>query len=334
MTVTLELARASSGALAELIASPGRATGEPDVAHGPTLLRLLELPLGDGLGTKPLLFVAAAGPEEGWRRAALSASYDHGESWEAAGATAPAAVIGIALDALPDAGSALFDRDSTLEVELASEDMWLESRNDDALIAGANLAALGDELIQFGDAEPLGGGRFLLSRLLRGRRGTEWAAGGHEAGDPFTLIEPASLIVLEAPAGAVGGEARIMASGVGDDEEVLQSLEIEGRALQPPSPVHLTARETGAGDLEIGWVRRSRQGWAWLSGSEAPLGEESERYRLAIAGAGFERVVELSAAPYLYTAAVRSADGAGPLLISVSQSGTFALSRAASIAVE
>ena len=212
--------------------------------------------------------------------------------------------------------------------------MWLESRSDDALIAGANLAALGDELFQFRDAEPLGGGRFRLSRLLRGRRGTEWAAGDHEAGDAFTLIDSASLVVLEAPAGAVGGEARITARGVGDDVEVSQALEIEGRALQPPSPVHLTARETDAGDLEIGWVRRSRQGWAWLSGSEAPLGEESERYRLAIAGAGFQRIVALSASPYLYTAAARAADGAGPLLISVRQSGTFALSRAASIAFE
>ena len=45
-----------------------------------------------------------------------------------------------------------------------------------ALMAGANLALVGDELLQFGRAEQLGPGRFRLSRLLRGRRGTEWAA--------------------------------------------------------------------------------------------------------------------------------------------------------------
>lgn len=335
MVVTLELVRVSGAAPPELAASPGRAVGEPDVPHGPTIVRLYDLPLGDAPGGKPLLFVAAAGAGEGWRRAALSASYDHGESWQAAGGTAPAAMLGTTLDALSAAGSALIDHASTLEVELASEAMWLESRSDDALIDGANLAAVGDELIQFGNAESLGGRRFRLSRLLRGRRGTEWAAYGHEAEEAFTLIEPGSLAVLEAPAGSLGGEARIMAVGLGDlTDAALASAAIEGASLQPPSPVHLIARETGAGDLEISWVRRSRQGWPWVSGSDTPLGEEAELYRLDIIGAGFARTVETGEPAYLYMAAQRAEDGAGPVEISASQAGTFAASRAVTLAIE
>jgi hypothetical protein len=334
MTVTLELVKASSTVLPELSASPGRAVGETDIPHGPTLERLLDLPLGDGLETKPLLVVAAAGSEAGWRRAAVSASFDHGESWQAAGGTAPAAMLGVALEALPAAGSALFDRASTLEVELANDAMWLESRSDGALVDGANLAAVGDELIQFGDVEPLGGRRFRLSRLLRGRRGTEWAAEGHAAGDDFTLIDQAGLMVLDAPSGSVGGEARIMATGIGDLEEAASgSIEILGATLQPPSPVHLSARETDAGDLDICWVRRSRQGWAWPGGGDTPLGEEAERYRLVIAGEGFERAVEPDVPAFLYAAAARAEDGGGPLLISVRQAGTFATSRPAVLAL-
>lgn len=334
MEVTLELVKVPAAPLPEIVASPGRAVGEPDILHGPTIIRLYDIPIGDGRETKPLLFVAASGVEEGWRRATLSASYDHGASWEAAGGTAPAAVLGIALDALPPAGPALFDLGSTLEVELANEAMWLESRGDDALVDGANLAAVADELIQFGTAEPLGGRRFRLSRLLRGRRGTEWAAGSHAAGDDFTLIEQGSLVSLEAPAGSVGGQARIMATGIGDlSEAALGSIEIVGATLQPPSPVHLRARATEAGDLDIFWIRRSRQGWTWLSGCDTPLGEEAERYRLVIAGDGFERIVELGAPAYLYTAAQRAEDGGGPLQISVRQAGTFAASRPALLAL-
>jgi hypothetical protein len=334
MVVTLELVKASAAALPELAASPGRAVSETDIPHGPTIVRLYDMPLGDGRETKPLLFVAAAGTDQGWRRAALSASYDHGESWEAAGGTAPAAVLGTALDALPPAGPALFDLASTLEVELANEAMWLENRSDDALVDGANLAAVADELIQFGNAEPLGGRRFRLSRLLRGRRGTEWAAAAHAAGDEFTLIEQSSLVALEAPAGSVGGEGRIMAAGIGDlSGAASESIEILGATLQPPSPVHLSARETEAGDLDINWVRRSRQGWAWLSGGDTPLGEEAERYRLAITGEGFERIVEMESPAYLYSAAARAEDGAGPLQISVRQAGTFAASRPAELAI-
>ena len=168
MVVDLDLVRAVPGGLPDpAAASPGLPVSQTDRPHGPTILHLLDLPLGDGLGNKPLLFAAAAGSEEGWRRAVLSASYDGGGSWQAAGTTAAPAAIGATIGALPAAGSALFDTVSALEVELANPSMWLEGRDDDALVGGANLALVGSELIQFGAAEPLGASRFRLSRLLR-----------------------------------------------------------------------------------------------------------------------------------------------------------------------
>jgi hypothetical protein len=332
MVVTLELVRTARGGPPDpAAASPGLAVSQVDRPHGPTILHLLDLPLGDGLGNKPLLFVAAAGSEEGWRRAVLSASYDGGGSWQAAGPTAAPAVIGSAIGALPAAGSALFDAASALDVELANPSMWLEGRSDDALAGGANLALVGSELVQFGAAESLGANRFRLSRLLRGRRGTEWAAGGHGAGERFVLLGAESLAILEAPAGSVGGAASLLAAGIGDlPDAASASAAIEGASLQPPSPVHLRAEETPGGDLLIQWVRRSRQGWTWLSGSDTPLGEERELYRVEIAGSGFLRTAAPAEPSYLYEAAQRLEDGAsGPIQISVAQIGTFAPSRPA-----
>ncbi|HEV2816070.1 MAG TPA: phage tail protein [Allosphingosinicella sp.] len=332
MRVDLELVRLSKDGLPDPVAaSAGEPVSQADLPHGPTLVHLLDLPLGDGPGNKPLLFVAAAGSEAGWRRAVLSASYDGGGSWQAAGATAAPAAIGVADSALPPAGSALFDTVSALEVELANAAMWLEARSDEALAAGANLALVGGELIQFGAAEPLGANRFRLSRLLRGRRGTEWAAAGHEAGERFVLLDAESLAVLEAPAGSLGGTASLLAAGIGDlPDAAAASAAIEGAALQPPSPVHLNAEETPDGDLLIAWVRRSRQGWAWPGGSDTPLGEERELYRLEIAGAGFARTAAPAEPHYLYSAAERLEDGgAGPIQIEVAQIGTFAPSRPA-----
>ena len=335
MIATLDLVRISGSAPPDLVAaSPGRAVSESDLPLGPTTVRLLDLPLGDGLETKPLLYVAAAGASAGWRRAALSASYDSGASWQDAGGTAAPAAMGMTVGALPAAGSALFDAQSVLEVELLGEAMWLEGRGDDLLAGGANLAAIGDELVQFGAVEALGGRRFRISRLLRGRRGTEYAATGHAAGEPFTLIERDSLVALEAPPGSVGGEARILASGVGDAVAVSASRAIEASVLRPPSPVHLAARETDGGDLALSWVRRSRQGWAWADGADTPLGEEAERYRLVVAGPGFERIAEVTEPAWLYTAAERAADGGGPLSISVAQIGSLAASRPALLDVD
>ena len=332
MTTTLDLVRVPGAGPPDIAASPGRAVGEPDLPVGPTILRLLDLPLGDGTETRPLLSVAAAGEESGWRRAALSASFDGGASWQEMGVTAAPAIMGVATNILPPAGAALFDTISPLEVELSHDGMWLEGRSDKALAAGANLAAIGGELIQFGDAAPLGGRRFRLSRLLRARRGTEWAAAGHAAGEPFTLITRDTLATIEGPAGA---EAHVLASGIGDvPEAAAASRTIGVEMLRPPCPVHLQARETADGDLAITWVRRSRIGWVWTDGADTPLGEEAERYRLDISGPGFSRSVETLSPAFLYTAALRAADGAGPLSLSIVQSGSFAASRPASLILD
>ena len=336
MSVALELQRAGGGLLpGTASASPGQGETQPDAPHGPTTLRLLDVPIGEPAGARPLLFVAAAGVEPGWRRAALLISFDAGETWEPAGATAAPAVMGEALNALGPGPPCLFDDASSVEIELLNAEMWLESASDSALIGGANLALLGDELIQFGRADWLGDRRFRLSRLLRGRRGTEWASGSHAAGDAFALIERASLAPLDVPAERLGGMLTVSASGIGDAEAVTASADILGESLRPPAPVHLTAHRLDSGDIRIDWVRRSRLGWSWPSGADTPLGEESESYRLEISGDGFLRAITLAAPSYFYTAADQAADGASePLHLSVRQLGTHAMSRASHLVFE
>lgn len=337
MVVGLELERAAAAAGAtDAGASAGRPVTEADLPHGPTVLRLLDLPLaGELAADRPQLLAAAAGTAAGWRRAALSASFDQGMSWRPAGATAAPAVMGSALTALPPGGAALFDDAGSVEIVLLNDAMWLEGRDDLALADGANLAALGDELIQFGVAEPLGGGRFRLRRLLRGRRGSEWAAAGHQAGESFVLLESASLALIEPPAAARGGEARVMATGIGDATAVEARVAIVGEALRPPSPAHLRAERRPDGDIVITWVRRSRGGWAWLDGGDAPLGEETEAYRLLLSGGARERVATVAAPGFVYTAAAQAADGAtGTIAVELVQLGTHAASRPVSTRAE
>ena len=232
-------------------------------------------------------------------------------------------------------GPALFDLASTVEVELLSEEMELLSASDHALVNGANLALVGDELIQFGDAELIGAGKYRLSRLMRGRRGTEWAASAHQIGEHFALIETASALPVMLPPGfGPGGMVRLLASGLGDDEPAEAALTVAGEALRPPSPVHLRAQLLANGDHLISWTRRSRAGWSWTSGSDTPLGEESESYRLTFTGETSPRTEEVSASPFLYTAAARAADGAAPVEVQVAQAGTLSLSRPAAITID
>ncbi len=65
MAVTLDLVRIPAATPPSLAASPGRTVSEVDVPLGATVIQLLDLPLGEGLETKPFLFIAAAGCRDG-----------------------------------------------------------------------------------------------------------------------------------------------------------------------------------------------------------------------------------------------------------------------------
>ena len=336
MVLAAEIERLPPEVQVAAAAAPGRPVAQPDAPAGTTRLVLLDLPsLQDVPASRPQLLVAAAG-DEGWRAAALSASYDGGASWQAAGSTAAPAVTGSVVMPPVVGGSALFDDSASLEVELLNEEMWLESRDDAALAGGANLAVAGDELLQFGRAEPLGGRRFRLSRLVRGRRGTEWGASLHSAGEAFVLVEAAALAAVEPPLAAVGAEVRLQPHGIGDDADAPAAVRpFAGESLRPPSPVHLRCERKEDGALAFSWVRRSRSGWLWMSGSDTPLGEEREAYRLTVAGAaGGGRTVETDQPSFTYGATEQAADGVTlPLTVRVAQIGTSASSHEAALTI-
>jgi hypothetical protein len=179
------------------------------------------------------------------------------------------------------------------------------------VLQGANLALVGDELLQFVEAEPISARRFRLRRLLRGRYGTETAARTHAAGQSFVLVRPASSLPLDLPLDSVGRGFTFRAAGAGDEGISTASLGVAGRALRPLSPAHLRLQREGD-DVRATWIRRSRAGFAWLDFADAPLGEDSERYEIVVTLDGIvRRRFEQASASLLYTAADRSADGGG-----------------------
>ncbi len=120
-----------------------------------------------------------------------------------------------------------------------------------ALLAGANRAMVGDEMLQFGRALPMAPGRWKLSHLWRGRRGTEGAVVAHPAGSPFVLVEGATGFVLPSPQAVPG--VRIMASSLGDGEPWPEAAcRTAGRAALPLAPVHPVVQALSSGDVRLG----------------------------------------------------------------------------------
>lgn len=252
------------------------------------------------------------------------------------GRSAPRAVMGTSEAVLPEGSATLVDRRHDLLVTVLAADMDLSGADEAGLAQGRNLCLVGRELVQFETAVRTGATSYRLGGLRRGLRGTEWAMVGHEAGERFLLIEEERLVQPLAALGTVGevgAMLRLAAVGLGDVEPVEAAIAISGEALMPPSPVHLTVGAQDGGQT-FGWVRRSRAAWRWSNGGDAPMGEETERYRIAVMdGASVVRSAESGAPGWTYSAAMIAADGTAgqPLVAEVRQLGTMAQGRAARI---
>lgn len=312
-------------------ASSGAIVRQVDAPHGATALMLVEVPaLDDGAASVPVILAAASGGA-GWRNAALFRVGDTGEATPI-GRSAGRAVMGTVDEVLPPGSIMVVDDVHAIMVTLLAPDMVLSHADEAGLAQGRNLCLIGQELIQFGRAEQVAVGRYRLTGLRRGLRGTEWAMAGHGVGEPFLMIEADR--VVEPVAGGVepGSLLRVQALGLGDDSPVEAMLNVRGEALIPPAPVHVRAEPDGAGGYVINWTRRSRAGWRWTSGSDVPIAEERERYTVLVVRDGVTvRQAESNAPTWTYSAAMMAADGEGSRRIAISQIGVHAGGRTATL---
>jgi hypothetical protein len=283
--LSLDLVRVPSLLAPALASDGGRGLVHDDQPAGPTTLLALDLPpLPGELPAAPRVWLAAAGASAGWRRSPVEVSVDGGISWQDAGMIPAAVRMGYAVNRLPMQRAAGWDRSSFVEVELLNDAMWLESRPENSVLAGANLALMGDEVIQFARAEALSPRRFRLSGLLRGRRGSEWAVAGHAAGERFVMIDAAAMQALPLPLELLGQTMLLRAVGTGDLIDGAApplAVTVGARGLQPLPPVHLRAKRHN-GQLQISWIAQSRAGFGWSDLADVPAGEMRSAFRVVL----------------------------------------------------
>ena len=242
--------------------------------------------------------------------------------------------IGTLVSDLYPGPTSRFDLGNALVADLLTG--TLESVTDLTLFGGANALAIESapgvwEIVQAGAAELLAPGRYRLTRLLRGQRGTEGAMGNPApAGARVVVLDTtlASLPIAEADLGIpwnwrIGPASR----PVSDETYVGQSFTPDGVGLRPFSVAHVEQpwrRPRTPGDLTIRWTRRSRalaaDSWGGL---EVPLAEgergpgpqwghespANEAYEVEILdGSAVKRVLSATTTSAIYTAAQQTAD--------------------------
>lgn len=267
-------------------------------------------------------FYLAAAPEsinfatDQWRGAVAAASWD-GVDYMHLQTLLDAAVLGQCTTVLPAwASGAVFDEASTLTVRVWGQ---LASSTREAMLLDDSVNALlvGSEIVRFRHAELLASDlpanvyTYRLSSLLRGQRGTEWAMAGHVAQERCVLLDRRLRRQATQPNEVnIPVQLKVLTSG-----KLLSSVEPRtftdtSVALKPFSPAGLRGLVDSEG-VHLSWQRRTRL--AYRYGGMAPvvpLGEATESYRVQIwQGSVLLRTAMVGTAAFLYTPAMRAADG-------------------------
>ncbi len=215
-----------------------------------------------------------------------------------------------------------FDTANMVELELFGG--HLESRNREAVLAGANALAVrsaggGFEILQFEQVELTGERQYKLSSLLRGQKGTESEMkNGALSGADVVLLDMASVPLVPLSSELAGLELsyRLVPQGRAlDDPSSLSFVHAaRNRAARPLAPVHIQAERGGSG-VKLSWIRQSRISAGSWEQVEVPLGETSEAYEVDILGPSDTVLRTLSAVSpgLLYSNAQETADFGGPV---------------------
>lgn len=255
-----------------------------DIA-GPTRIEFLDLPpLRDNDGGAGF-YIAACGYYPGWRGCEVLRSSDGGATFDDLTVVIDDATMGSTTDALgvPE-GVNFIDVGRKVTVDLLTPGATLSGISDAALLAGGNACVIGNEVLQFGTATLNGDGTYTLSRLLRGRLGTEAHVGTHGSGERFVLLDNTVRRVDDGQSNnGVAFVYRAVTFSDALDEGTEESFTVSGRTQQNPAPGDLLAVPVYTDESwDLTWKRRNRLSWWWADSGDSPLDNALEQYEIDI----------------------------------------------------
>jgi hypothetical protein len=304
---------------------------------GPSKLFVFDLPLlrdiDDSGGSSSTIYLGSSGYGGGiWPGCIVQKSSD-GTNFNTVAQISQALVWGTTASALPDVVEHYsWDDVTTLYVVLNNPNASLSSTNDlDVLTNFSNAFAVSNaqgrfEVINAVNCTQQANGAYVLSRILRGRRGTDVYSNGHNGGGVVIALNPANLTRLNVPLSEVSVPRYYRAESIEQTSLTsdVQIVTTTGADLKPWAPVDIAAVRTGATgaqDITLSWNRRTRIGGDMrdLTGVVA-LGEATEAYQVDVLsgpGGTVLRTLQATSPAVVYPYAQLTADLGTPTTISV-----------------
>lgn len=256
-------------------------TPPPSGIVGPTLIEPLDIHIlrdaDDNVGLS--YYVAISGSLAAWNGALVELSIDGGLNYIDSMSSSVSSIIGILEATLPDHPQAFPDEEHTLSINIQTPNGDLQSTDLAGMLNGANLAIVGNELIQFGTADETTEGHWELTNLLRGRKGTQTQQ--HEVGERFVLLTRSSLGMIPASIADISRTFTFRATSFGDtvDNATITTMTYAGISQTEREVGYLQARRDGT-DAVVSWQGIGRLG----GGAQVAQGARFTGYRVRFEG--------------------------------------------------
>lgn len=282
----------------------------PSLIVSPSVIEIIDCHILSSSDDQLGYYVAVSSETLDWRGAAVELSKDGGANWIDSDSTTSNAIMGELAAPLPAHTHWYRDDTNTLTVELLREDMELLPATMTEMLNRANLAIIGDELINFSDADQVGPTTWELRGLLRGRKGS--GAVAHSAGERFVLLDDLSVTFVQAELFELGRNLtfRVTSFGTepGPDSVTVTLL---GRSQIERQPAYLHTRRDGA-NLVVSWQGVGRIG----GGASVGMGAYFTGYRVTLGATTVDTTARSVTIPYsagtLSVRQLNSITGPGP----------------------
>lgn len=283
----------------------------PELIISPSVIEIIDSHILSSQDDTLGYYVAVSSETQDWRGAAVELSKDGGANWIDSDATTGNAIMGKLGTSLPAHTHWYRDDTNTLTVELLREDMELLPATMTEMLNRANLAIIGDELINFSEADQVGPTTWELRGLLRGRKGSDAVA--HAIGERFVLLNDFGVTFVPAELFELGRDLtfRVTSFGAepGPDSTTITLL---GRSQIERQPSYLHTRRDGA-NLVVSWQGVGRLG----GGSSVGMGAYFSGYRVTLGATTVDTMAREVTIPYAAGALsvwqLNSITGPGPV---------------------
>ena len=236
-------------------------------------------------------YVAVSSLTQDWSGAVVDLSKDGGTNWIDSSSTQANAIMGTISSGFGAHTVSYRDDTNSFTVTLLRPDMELIPATMTEMMNRANLAIVGNELINFSTVEQIGDREWRIGGLLRGRKGSDISA--HGAGERFVFLDRLDLAFVEAELYELNRPLTFRVTSFGLSDGPVTTVTFVGETQQERQPAYLKAHRDGS-SLVVSWQGVGRLG----GGQGVGMGRYFTGYRVTLGGSTYDTTARSLSIPY------------------------------------